>query len=193
MKSRKTKDRVATFQTIWNSLTFLWLFQTKIKLYHESETIYGGLGACSTRKFSKLRCSTQLKMNFRNKIPCLFPDFWNSVANSLAFKSLFQIPWLFQVFQVSGNPEKKMEYLTSGKTALIHQTREILTSKPTFILGVKEKLLKKRGTQMPPKHIWCLALIELEINNVVFPIFGKFLRHPVFITNKTNTQTKFLT
>ena len=48
---------------------------------------------------------------------------------------------------------------------------------------------------MPPKHtfVWCLALIELEINNIVFSIFGNFLRHPVFITNKTNTQTKFLT
>ena len=31
--------RVATFQTTWNSLTFPWLFQTKIKLYRESETI----------------------------------------------------------------------------------------------------------------------------------------------------------
>ena len=31
--------RVATFQTIWNSLTFPWLFQTKIKLYRDSEII----------------------------------------------------------------------------------------------------------------------------------------------------------
>ena len=36
-----------------------------------------------------------------------FPDFWNSVANSLTFRGLFQIPWLFQVFQVSGNPVNK--------------------------------------------------------------------------------------
>ena len=37
-----------------------------------------------------------------------FRDFWNSVANSLNFKGLFQIPGLFQVFQVfevSGNPD----------------------------------------------------------------------------------------
>ena len=42
-----------------------------------------------------------------------FPDFWISVANSLTFGFLSQIPWLFrqipwlfQVFQVSGNPAK---------------------------------------------------------------------------------------
>ena len=34
------------------------------------------------------------------------------------------------------------------ETALIHQTGEILTSKLTFIQGVSEKLLKKRGTQI---------------------------------------------
>ena len=36
-------------------------------------------------------------------------------------------------------------------------------------------------------HLRCLAQFGLEINNVVFPIFSKFLGHPVFITNKTNT------
>ena len=34
-----------------------------------------------------------------------FPDFWNSVTNSMTFRGLLQIPLLFQVFQVSGNPE----------------------------------------------------------------------------------------
>ena len=51
----------------------------------------GGLGAWSPRKFLKLGSSTWLKMNFRQQ-------------NSLTFGILSQIPWLFQVFQVSRNP-----------------------------------------------------------------------------------------
>ena len=66
-----------------------------------------------------------------------------------------------------------MESPISGKTALIHQTGEILTSKPTFIQGVSEKLLKVGEHKSPPEHafIWRLAQIELEINNVVFSNF----------------------
>ena len=64
-----------------------WLFQTKIKLYRESETTEGGLGACSPGKFSKLGSSTWLKMNFRQQ---KFPDFF------LTFGILSRIPWLFR-------------------------------------------------------------------------------------------------
>ena len=65
-----------------------------------------------------------------------------------------------------------MESSTFEKTAPIHQTKEILTSKPTFTQGVSEKLPINGEHKSPPEHtfIWCLALFELEINNVVFPI-----------------------
>ena len=55
--------------------------------------------------------------------------------------------------------EKKMESSTLEKTALIHQTKEILTSKPTFTQGVSEKLLINGEHKSPPEHtfIWCLA------------------------------------
>ena len=77
-----------------------------------------------------------------------------------------------------------MESPTCGKTALIHQTREILTSKPTFIKGVSEKLLQNGKHKSPLEHtfLWRLAQFELEINNVVFPVFSNFSGHPVFIT-----------
>ena len=42
--------------------------------------------------------------------------------------------------------QKKMESPTCEKMALIHQMREILTSKPAFIQGVSEKLLKTGNT-----------------------------------------------
>ena len=42
-----------------------------------------------------------------------FSDIQRSISNSLTFQ-------VFQIFQVSGNPVKKMEYLISGKTTLIH-------------------------------------------------------------------------
>ena len=41
------------------------------------------------RKLSKLRSSTWLKMNFRQKNSLTFPDFWNSVTNSLTFLGKF--------------------------------------------------------------------------------------------------------
>ena len=86
--------------------------------------------------------------------------------------------------------ENGISYLL--EKALIHQTREILTPKPTFIIGVSEKLLKNGEHKSPPVHtfIW---RFELEIINAVFPIFSNFLGHPVFIINKTNTRTKRLT
>ena len=37
---------------------------------------------------------------------------------------------------------------TFQKTALIHQTKEILTSKPIFTQGVSEKLLKNGNTNL---------------------------------------------
>ena len=43
-----------------------------------------------------------------------FLDFWNSVANSLTFRGLFQISWLFQVFQVSGNLLQAKKYPEIG-------------------------------------------------------------------------------
>ena len=38
------------------------------------------------------------------------------------------------------------------ETALIHHTREIFTSKPTFIQGFSEKLLKNGEHKSPPVH-----------------------------------------
>ena len=38
------------------------------------------------------------------------------------------------------------------ETALIHQTGEILTKKPTFIQGISEKLLKNEEHKSPPVH-----------------------------------------
>ena len=69
-----------------------------------------------------------------------------------------------------------MESSTCGKTALIHQRREILTSSPTFITGCFIKIAKKWETQIAPENtfMWHLAQFELEINNVVFPFFGNF-------------------
>ena len=40
------------------------------------------------------------------------------------------------------------------ETALIYQTGEILASKPTFIQGVSEKLLKNEEHKSPPVHIF---------------------------------------
>ena len=47
------------------------------------------------------------------------------------------------------------------ETALIHQTGEILTSKPTFIQGVSEKLLKNEEHKSPPVHtfIWRFSIV----------------------------------
>ena len=55
--------------------------------------------------------------------------------------------------------ESKMESPTFGKTALIHQTKEILTSKPIVTQGVSEKLLKNGEHKSLPEHtfIWRLA------------------------------------
>ena len=55
--------------------------------------------------------------------------------------------------------QKKMESSTFEKTTLIHQAKEILTSKPTFTQGVSEKLLINGEHKLPPeqKFIWCLA------------------------------------
>ena len=50
------------------------------------------------KEIFKIRTLKLARMNFK------FPDLWNFVANSLTFKSLFQIPLIFQVFQVSGQP-----------------------------------------------------------------------------------------
>ena len=58
-----------------------------------------------------------------------------------------------------------MESPTFGKTALIHQTKEILTSKPTFTQGVSVKLLKNGEHKSPPEHTFIWR--ELEINNVM--------------------------
>ena len=66
-----------------------------------------------------------------------------------------------------------MESPTCGKTALIYQKKEIVTSQPTFTKGVSEKLLKDGEHKLPPEYtfIWRLAQFELEMNNAVFPIF----------------------
>ena len=61
-----------------------WLFQTKIRLYHESET-----------KIFKIRIFNLAENEFQT---IKSPDF------SLTFGILSQIPWLFKVFQVSRNP-----------------------------------------------------------------------------------------
>ena len=47
------------------------------------------------------------------------------------------------------------------KTAFIHQTGEILTSKPPFILGVSEKLLKNGEHKLPSVHtfIWRFGIV----------------------------------
>ena len=52
----------------------------------------GGLGACSPQKIFKIRIFNLAENEF--------PHF------SLTFGILSQIPWLFQVFQVSGNPDE---------------------------------------------------------------------------------------
>ena len=81
------------------------------------------------------------------------------------------------------------------ETDLIHQTGEILTSKPTFIQGVSEKLLKNEEHKSPPVHtfIWRFSIVWTGNQQCSVPHFSSFLRHPVFITNKTNTRTKRLT
>ena len=88
-----------------------------------------------------------------------------------------------------------MESPTCRKTAIIHQTREMLTSKPTFTQGVSEKLLKNGEHKLPPEHTFIrrLAQFELEIKNVVFPIFSNFFGTPCIITNKANTRIKRFT
>ena len=51
-----------------------------------------------------------------------FPDFWYSVANSLTFRGLFQIPRLFQVFQAfqdSGNPVLILNVYIFGEDSFI--------------------------------------------------------------------------
>ena len=47
------------------------------------------------------------------------------------------------------------------ETAIIRQTREILTSIPTFIQGVSEKLLKNGEHKLPPVHtfIWRFSIV----------------------------------
>ena len=47
------------------------------------------------------------------------------------------------------------------ETAFIYQTREILTSKPTFIQGVSEKLPKNEEHKSPLVHtfIWCFSIV----------------------------------
>ena len=62
---------------------------------------FRGSGGMLPQKIIKIRTFNLAENEFQTK---KFPDFWNSVANSLTFRGLFQIPWLFQVFQVSGNP-----------------------------------------------------------------------------------------
>ena len=84
-----------------------------------------------------------------------------------------------------------MESPTCGKTALIHQMREILTSKPTFIQSVSEKLLKNGEHKSPPEH--SLNWIWTENQQCGVAHFLAIFRHPVLITNKTNTRRKRLT
>ena len=82
------------------------------------------------------------------------------------------------------------------ETALIHQTGEILTAKPTFIQGVSEKLLKNGEHKLPPVHIfiWLFSnSLNWKSTMQCSPFLAIFLDHPVFITNKTNTRTKRLT
>ena len=64
----------------------------------------GVWGHAPTENFQNLDLQLGGKQISYDKILWLFPDVWNSVANSLTFRGLFQISWLFQVFQVSGNP-----------------------------------------------------------------------------------------
>ena len=47
------------------------------------------------------------------------------------------------------------------ETALIHQTGEIFTSKPTFIQGVSEKLVKDNEHKSPPVHTftWRFSIV----------------------------------
>ena len=72
-----------------------------------SSRAFRGLGACSRKKNFRIRIFSLAGNEFQTTkfTSGLFPDFWNSVANSLTFRGLFQIPWFFQAFQVGGNPE----------------------------------------------------------------------------------------
>ena len=73
----------------WLSL----LFQTKIKSLRPFRGVWGH----APHKIFKIRIFNLTEMNFRQQ-------------NSLTFGILSQIPWLFQVFQVSGNPDISSMY-----------------------------------------------------------------------------------
>ena len=56
--------------------------------------------------------------------------------------------------------------------------------------GCFRKIAKNGKHKLHPEHtfIWRLAWIELEINNVVFPFFRNFSRHPVLLIKPIHGQ-----
>ena len=71
------------------------------------EDCLGSLGACSPIKFSKLGRSDWLKMNFTQQNCLTFPWLSLFLKKSLTFPWLspwMEIPWHFQIFQVTGHP-----------------------------------------------------------------------------------------
>ena len=62
--------------------------------------------------------------------------------------------------EVKSRKTKENGFSHTRETALIHRTGEILISKPTFIQGVSEKLLKSEEHKSPPVHafIWRFSI-----------------------------------
>ena len=69
--------------------------------------------------------------------------------------------------------KRKLNLPPAGKRPSFIRREKFLHQNQPFIQGVSEKLLKNGEHKSPPEHTfnWRLAYFELEINNVVFPIF----------------------
>ena len=68
---------------------------------------FTGAGHAPLRKFSNLRSWNWLKMNFMQQNSLTLGIMW-LYTNFLTFKVLFQLTWLFQVFQVRRHPVFKV-------------------------------------------------------------------------------------
>ena len=71
--------------------------------------------------------------------------------------------------------KRKWNLPPEGETALIHQTREILTSKPTFIQGVSEKLLKTGNTNCLLTTHYMVFRLNWKLTMLYSPFFRNFL------------------